>query len=499
MSGKGQAIVIVDPVSSGGCLAYEMYERGYAVIAVFCAELTEAFRKGPAILDQMTFHAQIDEREGAPISETAAAVKKACGGLPLAACIVGGESGVTLADHLSLELGVVSNGIFAGGDRRNKSVQQKAVKAAGLRAVREAFGTEWHEVEAFVDKELTPEIPVVLKPVESCGSDGVKLCRSKQEAKEHFKLLMEGQRKVGASGAGVLCQEFLAGTEYVVDHVSKDGVHKTVMVYVYDKRPTNGAPFVYWNMLPVDSSTPEAQQLIKYTRGVLDALKLNNGPTHGEVMMTKDGPCLVEMNCRTHGWDGAWAPLCKALTGYSQVGAGIDAHVDKAAFDRLPEVFPSPFKASGQTMMLVNYFSGIVRSTPGYEKMRKLPSFESLTTRVKAGSKVELTIDLFTAVGVLVIINSDKAQLEKDIAEVRSMEKEGLFELENNIDPVQYGASPDTVDMATDDGRGRARSMSMASEAPSVKKGKSPALPIYGIALAAFAAGVLVGGLAKKR
>jgi hypothetical protein len=383
-------------------------------------------------------HAQIEEREGAPTSETAAAVRKAAGTLPIVACIVGGDSGVTLADALSEALGVVTNGAFHGGDRRNKSVQQVAVKKAGLRAVREAFGRQWHEVEAFVDTEMAPGVPIVLKPVESCGSDGVKLCKTKQEAKEHFKLLMEGQRKVGAAGAGVLCQEFLAGTEYVVDHVSHGGVHKTVMVYVYDKRPTNGAAFVYWNMIPVDSSTPEAQQLIKYTRGVLDALRLDNGPSHGEVMMTKDGPCLVEMNCRTHGWDGAWAPLCKALTGgYCQIDAGIDSHVNKAAFDALPEVHPSPFKASGQTVMLVSYFSGVVSSTPGYDKMRKLSSFESLSTRVKAGSQVELTVDLFTAVGVLVLINSDEAQLERDIAEVRQMEKDGLFTFESPIDSAQ--------------------------------------------------------------
>merc|ERR1719210_934053 len=113
----------------------------------------------------MTFHAQVDELEGAPISQTAAAVRRAAGPLPIAACIVGGESGVTLADHLSLELGVVSNGIFAGGDRRNKSVQQRAVKAAGLRAVREALGKKWEEVESFIEKE---PLPVVVKPVESC-------------------------------------------------------------------------------------------------------------------------------------------------------------------------------------------------------------------------------------------------------------------------------------------------------------------------------------------
>ena len=38
--------------------------------------------------------------------------------------------------------------------------------------------------------------------------------------------------------------------------------------------------------------------LIPYVQGVLDALQIKNGPTHGEVMMTADGPCLVEMNCR---------------------------------------------------------------------------------------------------------------------------------------------------------------------------------------------------------
>ena len=35
----------------------------------------------------------------------------------------------------------------------------------------------------------------------------------------------------------VLCQEFLKGKEYVIDQVSREGVHKTMMVWVYDKRP----------------------------------------------------------------------------------------------------------------------------------------------------------------------------------------------------------------------------------------------------------------------
>merc|ERR1719401_1728146 len=323
----------------------------------------------------LLFFSEVEEES--TLAETAAAVRKAAGSMPIVACIVGGESGVTLADSLSCELKVVSNGIFSGGDRRNKSVQQKAIKAAGLRAVREACGKTYSEVSAFVESEA---FPIVVKPVESCGSDGVKICRTEKEVQDHFSLLMDGQRKVGAQGAAVLCQEFLKGTEYVVDHVSRDGVHKTVMVWVYDKRPTNGGDFVYYGMVPVDSESKEAQILIKYTRDVLDALKLHNDPSHGEVMMGADNvPCLVEMNCRSHGWDGAWVPLAKQLTGgYAQPECAVDSHTDAAAFAKLPGVFPSPFKASGQNVMLVSFFAGTVRATPGYDKLKKLSSFVSL-------------------------------------------------------------------------------------------------------------------------
>jgi hypothetical protein len=36
------------------------------------------------------------------------------------------------------------------------------------------------------------------------------------------------------------------GTEYVVDCVSRDGLHKCVDMFVYDKRQCNGSKFVYF-------------------------------------------------------------------------------------------------------------------------------------------------------------------------------------------------------------------------------------------------------------
>ena len=122
----------------------------------------------------------------------------------------------------------------------------------------------------------------MLKPTDSAGSDGVKLCHSMEEAREHFHHLLTVEAVNGGYNTQVLCPEFLRGKEYVVDHVSRDGVHKTMAVWVYDKRPRNGSQFVYFGMWPVDPESDEARVLIPYTRGVLDALGMAHGVSSEE-------------------------------------------------------------------------------------------------------------------------------------------------------------------------------------------------------------------------
>merc|ERR1712194_897414 len=167
--------------------------------------------------------------EKSSLQETCAEIVSLVGERELVGVIVGGETGVILADELSEALGLRTNGTACKG-RRDKSEQQKLVKASGLRSTREASGTCLADVRAFLESE---PMPCIVKPTESCGSDGVKKCKTIQEAEAHFELLMRSQKKAGAQDCAVICQEFLAGQEYVVDHVSRDGKHKTVMVWVY--------------------------------------------------------------------------------------------------------------------------------------------------------------------------------------------------------------------------------------------------------------------------
>jgi hypothetical protein len=198
------------------------------------------------------------------------------------------------------------------------------------------------------------------------------------------------------------------------------------------------AAFVYFGMLPIDSSSQEAKMLINYCNCVLDALEIKNGPTHAEIILTPSGPCLVEMNCRAHGGDGNWRPLARSLTGgYSQVEGTVDAYLDKKAFHILPRIPASPPKAFGQEVILVSYAAGEVKATPGYDVIKNLESFVFLETGVSVGSKVEHTVDLLTCVGSAILVHEDEEVVLRDVKTIRALETNNeLFEFALTATPL---------------------------------------------------------------
>jgi len=419
--------VLVDPYSTGAMLAPELARRGFGVMALWTDEVGENREHIPKAARGFPENFLEEVEEGQTLAETAAALDAAAGavGATVAAVICGGKTGVKLAEALAEHMGLRGNTTENGMENRHdRRVQQEAVTNAGLRSVRSACGKTWDDVAEFTCTEV---FPIIVKPVESAGSDCVKLCHTPEEAREHFDLLISSQRKCGAQGAAVLLQEFLRGKEYIVDNVSRDGEHKTTLVWVYDRRPANGADFVCFGHQCVPADEPVARQLIAYTRRVFDVLNITDGATHTEVMMTPSGPCLVEVNSRCHGDAGSWMPLAQAMTGYTQVDACVDAFLDAEAFDRLPDVPPSPFLAAGQVVMTVSFQEGLICAAPGFDLIRSLRSFVSLEENVHVGDRLKKTVDLSGVTGVCVLVNSDAEILKSDVAAIRKMETEGSF------------------------------------------------------------------------
>ena len=103
----------------------------------------------------------------------------------------------------------------------------------------------------------------------------------------------------------------------------------------------------------------------------------------------------------------------------------------------MPDRPPSPFKASGTEIILVNHSKGKVKDMPGYKLIRKLPSFVFLETGVKIGSEVDYTIDLFTGIGSVILMHKEEKVLQRDVEFIRYMEEiNGLFEYETKLESL---------------------------------------------------------------
>lgn len=216
-------VVLVNPYSTGCIIAQEISKRGYLIAALWSKGFSEAMKLHvPQSCGEMNYYAQWTQLDS--LQATGEMIRDAAENCntELVACIAGGEAGVDLADALSEHLGLLTNGTDVA-NRRDKKIQQELIRDVGMRSVRQAAGTKLEEVMDFLKSEA---YPVVLKPTESAGSDGVKLCYNIEEASEHFEHLMKSQMVNGGDCPAVLCQEFLKGTEYVIDHVSLNGVHK---------------------------------------------------------------------------------------------------------------------------------------------------------------------------------------------------------------------------------------------------------------------------------
>jgi biotin carboxylase len=440
---RQEAVVVVDPYSTGMTMAEKVMERGYLCICVYSDTLEvtqERIAHVPKDLAAkflaIIYHDGEVERkdEKKALHDTAAALRR-IHNVDILGIFAGAETGVLLADKLSEHFNLTTNGTSGSAARRNKYLMGEKVRAAGIRAVMQVQATKWSQVENFVKKDLVPqlkggEFKVIVKPVESAGSDDVTLCHSMDEVRMAFGNIQGKINGLGLENQATLVQEYLDGTEYVVDTVSRDGVTKVVAVWEYDKRAVNDAPFVYYGVLL--RAAPDGSLLAKaadYVLKVVKALEIVHGPAHAEVKVVRGEPCLVEIGSRCHGGSGSYLPIVTPCLGYNHVDAALDSYLDAKAFERLPDR-PKELKSHGCEAMLVSYETGKLAGYPGKEELEKLPSTVSTMWFTHVGEELKTTVDMFTTPGSVIMVHQEEEQLDRDYARIRELEHKGLYALE---------------------------------------------------------------------
>ena len=244
--------------------------------------------------------------------------------------VPGTEEGVILATRLSHDLGLPGNPIENIDAMTLKNEMHNRISEHGLRSIRGRVVSSIEEAIEFYDSENLDE--VVLKPVYSAASVGVRICMNKDEMISNAKDLFHGKGVYGNALDEILVQERINGDEYIVNTVSCKGVHRVTTVWKYNKVKTSEGGYVYDTIETVNHLGLGESEIVEYAYDVIDALGIQYGPVHGEFMVDEKGPVLIEVNCRPCGGHME-AEFLDSISGQHETDSTLDAYLNPHKFN----------------------------------------------------------------------------------------------------------------------------------------------------------------------
>jgi biotin carboxylase len=207
------------------------------------------------------------------------------------------------------DLGLPGLGRFPMEVSLDKSRQRDIFKEAGLSQPQFALAGNDEELKKAV--EITG-LPVVVKPVDNSGSIGVSIVRTAGMLKDAFM-----RAKAGSKKGKVILEQFMEGLELTVEGFSINGVHH--ILAISDKFKPEWAECAAMQLAyPAQISSEAELQVVELMKHAYDAAKVDNTPTHSEVILTESGPKIVEMGCRGGGFY-VFTKVVQAVSGYDIV------------------------------------------------------------------------------------------------------------------------------------------------------------------------------------
>jgi len=170
--------------------------------------------------------------------------------------------------------------------------------------------------------------------------------------------------------------------------------------------------------------------LVPYVKLCLDALGIREGPSHSEVMMTRDGPCLVETGARMQGLIGP--KVIELATGVGTHKLWVDAAVGGAKLFWEMHARRSGYvleKWGFQTFMQNLHSQGVLANSIDRSEIRELDSVVDMRPFVQPGELIRITRDIITSPGVVMQAHASLEQCLSDLSVLRALEAMDLYDV----------------------------------------------------------------------
>ncbi len=290
----------------------------------------------------------------------------------------------------------------------NKIEMRKALQLGGVPIPKFFKVSNENEYKEAV-KQFT--VPFIVKPADSSGSRGIfeVVDITNHELVKNAYEYCKPYSKVG----DVIVEEYMIGPEVSVETLTVDGVCHVIQI---TDKLTTGAPH-YVEMghsQPTRLNKKIADKISEVAKAANNAIGIKNGPSHTEIIITSEGPKIVELGARLGG-DNITTHLVPLSTGVDMVECCI-----KIAVGEKPDIVKKWNKGSA-----IRYFkqhAGIVDSIKGLEKAKKIEGIKQISIVHGVGEEVTEITSSGSRMGF--IIAQDKnaalaiAKCEKAMAEI---------------------------------------------------------------------------------
>ena len=339
--------------------------------------------------------------------------------------VAGSERGVILTSRLSNDLGLLGTPIENLDAMTLKDKMHERLAEEGLRHIRGKVVSSVDEAVEFYESESLNE--VVIKPIYSFCSVGVRICLDKEEMIDSLKEIFNKNNAYGDANTELLVQERINGEEYIVNTTSCEGIPRLISMWKYEKIKTSEGAIVYDTIKSVKRLTLGEAEMVEYAYDVVQAIGIEHGPVHGEFRIDEKGPVLIEVNCRPAGLSMA-SEYLDMIFAQHDTDSILDSYLNPERFNEQRKQPYNP-PGNGTVKLFIAPEDILAKSVPILNMTSNLNSYyDSTLHNINETELFVKTEDLNTTCGVVFLASNDPNAVNEDVEFLSSVEK-NAFEL----------------------------------------------------------------------
>lgn len=257
----------------------------------------------------------------------------------------------------------------------NKAEMRKALKAYNVPVPRFFTASDESEYNEIV-KQFS--VPFIVKPVDSSGSRGIFEVADITD--QNMVRKAYDYCKPYSKTGDVIVEEYMSGPEVSVETLSIDG---TCHVLQITDKLTTGAPH-YVEMghsQPTRHSKEIAKKISETAIAANKAIGIKNGPSHTEIIITGEGPKIVEIGARLGG-DCITTHLVPLSTGVDMVECNI-----RIAMGEKPDI--SCKYNRGSAIRYLSTENGVIKNIKGLDAAKKTDGVVQVSIVHNVGDRVD--------------------------------------------------------------------------------------------------------------